>query len=105
MQILRLLFAICKAPIKQLVYPPIFEIFVIIFPVSCEMTVNTQVEIETKGMQFFGGEVGGANKVYFGWFANWQIKLSKYIFSIFTGVTTLKVHMQHGESLNYFKVT
>ena len=58
MQILRLLFAICKAPIKQLVYPPIFEIFVIVFPVSCEMTVNTQVEIETKGMQFFGGRWG-----------------------------------------------
>ena len=60
MQILRLLFAICSAPIKHLVYPPIFEIFVIILPVSCEMTVNTQVEIETKGMHFLGG--GGGSK-------------------------------------------
>ena len=45
-KILRLLFAICTAPIKQLVYLPIFEIFVI-FPISCEMT--------DKGYAIFGG--------------------------------------------------
>ena len=38
---------------------------------------------------FLGGG-GGANKVYFGWCANWQIKLSKYKFFIFRGVTILK---------------
>ena len=57
MQIFRLLFAICTAPIKHLVYLPIFKIF-------CNFSnflwddCNTQVEIETKGMQFFGGRWG-----------------------------------------------
>ena len=88
MQILRLLFAICTAPIKHLVYPPIFEIFVI-FPISCEMTVNTQVEIETKGVQFFGGRWGEQIRFILG-----DVQIDKLnfqnIFFIFRGVTTFK---------------
>ena len=53
MQILRL-FAICAAPLKHLVYTPNFWNF-------CNFSnflwddCNTQAEIETKGVQFFGG--------------------------------------------------
>ena len=62
---LRLLFAICTAPIKHLVYPPIF----VIFPISCEMTVILRWKLKQRVCNFFfwgGGVVAGANKVYFG---------------------------------------
>ena len=55
MQILRLLFAIYTAPIKHLVY---------LFVYFCNFSsflwddYNAQVEIETKGVQFFGGRWG-----------------------------------------------
>ena len=88
MQILGLLSAICVAPIKHLVYLPIFDIFVI-FPISCEITVILRWKLKQRVCNFLRGG-GGANKVYFGWCANWQIKLSKYIFFYIRGVTTLK---------------
>ena len=57
MQILRLLFAICTAPIKHLVYLPIFEMFVI-FPISCEMTVILRQKLKQRVCNFFGGRWG-----------------------------------------------
>ena len=98
MQILRLLFAICTAPIKHLVYPLIFEIFVI-FPPSYEMTVILRWKLKQRVCNFLAGG-GGASDVYFGWCANWQIKLSKYIFFIFRGVATLKFTCNHIENLS-----
>ena len=57
-QIFRLLFAICTAPIKHLVYLPIFEIFVI-FPISCEMTVIPRWKLKQRVCNFLG-ELGEA---------------------------------------------
>ena len=57
MQILRLLFAICAAPMKHLVYPPIFEIFVI-FPIFCEMTVILRWKLKQRVCNFWGGQWG-----------------------------------------------
>ena len=56
MQILRLLFAICTAPIKHLVYPPIF----VIFPISCEMNVIPRWKLEQRVCNYLQG--GGGSK-------------------------------------------
>ena len=58
MQILRLLFDICTAPINHLVYLPIFEIFVI-FSISCEMTVIPRWKSKQRVCNFLG-EGGGS---------------------------------------------
>ena len=88
MQILRLLFAICTAPIKHLVYPPIFQIFVT-FSNFLWDDCNTQVEIETKGMQFFAGWWRQQIRFILG-----DVQIDKLnfqnIFFIFRSVTTLK---------------
>ena len=89
MQILRLLFAICTAPMKHLVYPPIFEIFVI-FPISCEMTVILRWKLKQRVCNFWGWGRWG-KQIRFIW-GDVQIgKLNfQNIFFIFRGVTTFK---------------
>ena len=92
MQILRLLFAICTAPIKHLVYLPIFENFVI-FPISCEMTVIPRWKLKQRVCNFLLG--GGGSKIKLIRFILGDVQIDKLNFQniyffIFRGVTTLK---------------
>ena len=100
-QMLRLLFAICTAPIKHLVYLPIFEMFVI-FPISREMTVILRWKLKQRVCNFFflgGGWWGERIRFILG-----DVQIDKLnfqnIYFYIQGGHHIKVHMQYRESVS-----